>query len=53
MISIRAEFRARARARARARITGPVQLHLEVGRVSNEYKTTTGYFRLRARAPFH
>jgi hypothetical protein len=28
-------------------------LHSEVGRVSNEYKTTTGYFRLRARAPFH
>jgi hypothetical protein len=28
-------------------------LHSEVGRVSNEYNSTTGCFRLRARAPFH
>ena len=59
MIAIRAHFRARfrfrarARARARAPITESVQLHSEVGRVLNEHNSTTGCFRLRARAPFH
>ena len=60
MILIRACFRARARARARDRdrdrdrdrITGPAQLHSKVGRLSNEYNSTTGCFRLRARARF-
>jgi hypothetical protein len=28
-------------------------LHSKVGRLSNEYNSTTGCFRLRARAPFH
>jgi hypothetical protein len=55
MIATRAHFRARARVRARARdrdrdrdrdrITGPAQLHSKVGRLSNEYNSTTGCFR--------
>jgi len=61
MIAIRASFRARARARAhahahahaRARIARSVEMHSEVGRVFNEESSTTGSFRLRARAPFH
>jgi len=50
MIAIRAH--SCARARARARITGPVQLHSDVGLGSNEYNSTAGCFRLRARVRF-
>ena len=67
MIAIRAHYRApapararaparapaRARARARAQIPGPVFLQPKLGRVLNEHHSTTGCFRLRARAPFH
>ena len=51
MIAIRANFRARARARTGT--TGLVLFHSEVVRVLTERHTTTGYFGLRARAPFH
>ena len=53
MTAIRAQYRARARARARAPTTGAVWLRSEVGRLLSERNTTTGYSRLRARAPFH
>ena len=61
MIAIRAHYRAPARARARvparaparAQIPGPVFLQPKLGRVLNEHHSTTGCFRLRARAPFH
>jgi hypothetical protein len=48
----RARARARARDRDRDRITGPAQLHSKVGLGSNEYNSTAGCFRLRARARF-
>jgi hypothetical protein len=48
----RTRTRTRARARARAPITESVQLHSEVGRGLNEHNSTTGCFRLRARARF-
>jgi hypothetical protein len=48
-----AAIRAQYRASASAKLTGPVLFASKVGREFNEIMTTTGCFRLRARAPFH
>jgi hypothetical protein len=47
LVAIRAQYR------ASAKLTGPVLFASKVGREFNEHLTTTGCFRLRARAPFH
>jgi hypothetical protein len=49
LVAIRAQYRASAS----AKLTGPVLFASKVGREFNEIMTTTGCFRLRARAPFH
>ena len=49
LVAIRAQYRALAS----AKLMGPVLFASKVGREFNEHLTTTGCFRLRARAPFH
>jgi hypothetical protein len=51
LVAIRAQYRASAG--AGAKLMGPVLFASKVGREFNEIMTTTGCFRLRARAPFH